>query len=147
MTSQNISQGCVKKCKSFAISIGISQSAIRASSSATSKMPHVHVFLVVPLCTEHVKQSSADQHQCGIPIRQGAHVPDTAPNFPGQTLNHVVGNVYASCSSMGNIGCQFYSKPVSIFLVASNRFNSLSSAITGFAFPWLLSCFPRRGSP
>ena len=53
---------------------------------------HVHVLLAAPLGSGNMPQPGTDQHQCGIPIRESAHNPRSAPNFPVHALNHIVGS-------------------------------------------------------
>ena len=55
------------------------------------QMLHTHVLLVAPLCAGHVPQSGADQHQCGVPVREAADYPRPASNLPVQPFNDVVG--------------------------------------------------------
>lgn len=40
---------------------------------------HIHVFLVPPLGSRRMSESFADQHQCGIPIREKANYAITKP--------------------------------------------------------------------
>ena len=53
-------------------------------------MLHVHVLLVAPLGTGNVTQPGADQHQRRVPIRETADHPGPSPDFPIQSLNHIV---------------------------------------------------------
>ena len=53
-------------------------------------MLHVHVLLVAPLGTGNMPQPGADQHQRRVPIRETADHPGPSPDFPIQSLNHIV---------------------------------------------------------
>ena len=43
---------------------------------------HVHVLLVAPLGAGHIAQSSTDQHEGGVAVREGAYHTSTAANLP-----------------------------------------------------------------
>ena len=55
------------------------------------QMLHAHVLLVAPLCAGHVTQPGADQHQCGVPVREAAHHAHPAANLAIEPLYCVVG--------------------------------------------------------
>ena len=55
------------------------------------EMLHIHVFLAAPLCSRHMAKPRADQHQCGVPIRECPHHAASAADLPVQPLDHIVG--------------------------------------------------------
>ena len=62
----------------------------RGVAQSRLQVLHVHVFLVAPLGTCHMAQPRADQHQGGVPVRESADYPGSAPDLSVQTLNGVV---------------------------------------------------------
>ena len=55
------------------------------------QMLHVHVLFIAPLGAGHIAQAGTDQHEGGVAIREGAHHPGSAADFPVEPLNNVVG--------------------------------------------------------
>ena len=53
-------------------------------------MLHIHVLAVAPLGTGHMAEPGADQHEGRIAIRETAHHPGAAADFPVEPFNHIV---------------------------------------------------------
>ena len=52
---------------------------------------HIHVLLVSPLGASHMAQSSTDQHEGRVAIREAAHHTGTAADLPVESFNNVIG--------------------------------------------------------
>ena len=53
------------------------------------QMLHVHVLLVSPLGASHMAQSSTDQHEGRVAVREAAHHAGTAADLPVQPFNDI----------------------------------------------------------
>ena len=53
-------------------------------------MPHVHGFPVAPLSSCGMSKAGADEHRCGVAVREGTHAPDAPAALTVEAFNDVV---------------------------------------------------------
>ena len=57
----------------------------------SEKVLHIHVLLVAPLRAGYMAQPGTDQHEGGVAIRERAHHPSAAADFPVKPFYDIIG--------------------------------------------------------
>ena len=63
----------------------------RGVLQSSFQVPHIHVLLVAPLRAGYMAQPGTDQHEGGVAIRERAHHPSAAADFPVKPFYDIIG--------------------------------------------------------
>ena len=70
---------------------GMKSAGNRGVLQSSLQVPNIHVLLVAPLSAGDMAQPGTDQHEGGVAIRERAHHPSTAADFPVEPFYDIIG--------------------------------------------------------
>ena len=70
---------------------GMKSAGNRGVLQSSLQVPNIHVLLVAPLSAGDMAQPGTDQHEGGVAIRERAHHPSTAADFPVKPFYDIIG--------------------------------------------------------